>query len=342
MMSVVVRHFCLLVLLLGTTLAEAAELRVCSQNLHNYLAPAQIRDDKKRARALRDEAALVERFLEARCDVIAVQEVLGRDEREGLSHLRVLAAQLGRQAQRKVQAYVGHSRDRIRNGFLVVGDELQHVQVETLDDVGLPRLQPKGPPHYFRRPPLRLIAHLKSETKTELVLFNMHLKSKADGWKDASGTQFEALRMEMAEALRLQAKDQVAASRIVMVLGDRNTSETAAAAMILEGVRELRDFQEGGCSLDAELQPRCPASQGLRPPEFTALLHEANKRCASCPRLSSYRYRGNVSLLDEILVHRSALPRLVDGRDRLRVGTSGVFSRGSDHKLLWAAVQVGE
>ena len=105
-----------------------AELTICSQNLENY---GTFEDARPRTGISRDdydakEAALVTRFAAARCDVIAVQEILAKNEEEATKVLGHLADVLRAKTNRFFDVKSGYSSEKmLRLGFLVAKDRAE-------------------------------------------------------------------------------------------------------------------------------------------------------------------------------------------------------------------------
>ncbi len=54
----------------------------------------------------------------------------------------------------------------------------------------------------------------------------------------------------------------------------------------------------------------------------------------------SYRYKGRYYLIDEIIVSPRAAPLFREGDGSYDLGFEGKLYRGSDHKLLWARMNL--
>lgn len=337
------------------------ELRVCGENLDRFGQPRHERgsgdegrsgaDGRRGKRRRRDRSEgqlefLVQRMKDARCDIVAVQELYGGDKAEAEKNAATLARALSDATNREFRAFAGESEDvAIRNGFLVASDLGTVVEVKSYDDEPLLRLKSYGPVGKFQRPPIGLFLRLpgqagERDTPISVFVLNFHFKSRSFGFKDIFHTDFETLRMEMAETTRRifeREAQWVGKNGIAVMLGDRNNEIGSATAEILSGVKRLEDFQrQGACELDEALRPRCniPIS---RPRAIVPLLELRAERGEA---VASYRYRGKEEVIDEILVPEHQLPLLERGDGRrargLRVGVEGDFFRGSDHRLTWA------
>lgn len=318
------------------------ELIICTQNLYNYGLPQQTKRAQRQADQKRD---LISRMQEARCDLIAVQEVTGRDERQAQRIVDDLAKTLTMVTGKKFIGLLGESRnDRIRNGFLLSDRAGSVLSSRSFFRRSLPALETRGPAQSFMRGPLALLLEVKPATGAlplRLIVINLHFKSSYNGWKDPSGTNYETTRMEMAEAVREGAREMVRGydKRVpIIILGDRNASEFSATSAILSGERRLEDFRiPGRCKLDQENEPECgklPRRERQFIPLFATKYRE-NKGWFSQTE-GSFRYRNKDEFIDEILIDPADLEMVKRGDGELNIGLVGEFYRGSDHKLLWA------
>ena len=323
------------------------ELRLCTQNLQRF---GSDRPARKGSREPSKLDALVERFIEARCDIVAVQEVAGKNKLSAESNLKSLAARLSERSKRRFRTEIGDSRDpSIRNGFIISEQFGAPDEVISYDDEQIPSLTRRRPGGYFVRAPLGLVLTIApvmrggataiEGAEKKFFILNVHSKSRHGGEKDPTGTDFETLRMEYAEATRLIVRREIArlgGETVAVVLGDHNSHERSASAEILSGTLQLSDFQaEGQCRLDDELEPDCKtASQ--HPPELVGLFELRRDRAPTRYRGGSFRYRGKESLIDEISISPNALPLVTGESGNLRVAFNGTIGQGSDHRLLVA------
>ncbi len=329
------------------------EIVICSQNLQNFGAQdnrpnfSRSSQNSKRSKGKKSSAGqkkfLVDRFIEGRCDVIATQEVGGESEKESLAHLNRLAKALSEQTGGTFLTYVGESRDsRIRNGFIVRESVGVVENVKSFARINLPKLQPLGPNRHFARGPLELVlvaTDPATNRKRRFLIMTDHLKSKVDGYKDPTQTQFESSRMEMAQALREIVQSELkrfGPGTVGVILGDFNSQRDSASAEILEGRLELKDFfPPRPCRVTESLRPDCGRSPA-RSPAFIGLFEEQSR--ITNKTLGSYRYKNQLELIDEILLSATDLPLAQDAAG-LRVQIIGTFGKGSDHKLLAAGLR---
>lgn len=322
-----------LTLLLPTVARADGRIRICSQNLHRYgeVSPRKRGESREQQRAF-----LVRRFLDAECDVVAVQEVVGSSRSEAQCTLEEIATAWSRAIDRPVRAIVGESRDEyIRNGFLLAEGRARLLETKSYLDAPLPRLQPLGPVGRFLRPPLALVLELPNGQR--VMPMNIHFKSKSRGYLDPSGTNYENVRMEMAEGVRAilaEEERRRPAGTLFVVLGDRNSDLSSAASAVLSGSRTLEDFRRGDCSVSDDLTPQCSGS-ALRPARLVGLFEARSREFPGEYPRGSYRYKGREELLDEIFVPAPDLARAKRPNGRYAIGLEGQFYKGSDHKLVW-------
>jgi len=325
----------------------AAELVVCSQNLALYGSFADMRA-KKPALTRVDydikEEALLERFIKARCDVIAVQEVLGKDDAAALKALQFLAAGLKNKTNRFFETQIGASNDQnMRNGFLVAKDRAEIVNSVSYAKVELPKLMEDQRPHLFPRGPLEIQLEVKprgeSIAKT-VTLITFHFKSRAGGAADYSGLEFETSRMEMAEALRRIVENRHAQSfasgeTLLVLLGDRNSNFDTASAKILEGVLVLKNFQEQGpCRLSKRGMPLCQAGTASTQRLFSVLTTDPQVKLLP----GTFRKDKVYSWLDDIIMPLESLRfALEDPFKEGKYASSVVYNpkAASDHALVY-------
>ena len=315
------------------------ELRLCSQNLFRFNVRSKRPQSEKRAQ---QKSFLVTRMLNAKCDVVAAQEVAGRDAEEAGRTLAELATELSERSGRNFSHYVGDANDRfIRNGFLIATDVGRVVRIQNYGSEYLPRLGKLGPSGRYIRSPIGVqleVPKREGGKPRQFFILNIHSKSKARDSKDASGTKFELLRMEMAEGFReILARERRALPRdaVVVMVGDRNSDVGSASARILEGNLRLEDFRAGGgCRLDSRLEAECRGASA-RSPQLVGLFAHRRERDRS--HSGSIVFRGREELIDEIAIPPEQLPLVTDENGRLAIGFEGQFYKGSDHKLLHAA-----
>ena len=318
--------------------SKTAELRLCSQNLFRFNDRSKRVSDEKREQ---QKNFLIARFLNVQCDVIAAQEVAGRNREEASATLGELAKSLSQRSGRKFVHYVGDADDRfIRNGFIVARDAGRVLAVKNYGSEYLPRLQQLGPSGHFIRAPIGLqleVLRREGGAARQFFILNIHAKSKTRDSKDPSGTKFELVRMEMAEGARQilqRERQQLPKDAVVAIVGDRNSDVGSASARILEGDLRLEDFRAGGgCRLEQNLEADCRDQEARKPPLLGLF---AYRREQDRSHTGSIVFRGREELIDEIAIAPEQLPLVTGPTGRLAIGFEGQFYKGSDHKLLHA------
>lgn len=325
------------------------ELIVCTQNMNNYgqIQEVQQRNPHMGSEELTEKIrAIASRIRAAKCDVVAMQEVLGTEERAAVA-LKALTDEIRQSSGRFFSAEVAPSNDKFsRNGFLIADDRAQVVSKLSFRKVELPKLTEKQKPRLFIRGPYELQLAVKprgdSLPKTvTLVVF--HFKSKRGAAGDPAGLAYETYRMEMAEGLRRivanRHKDAfTSGERILILLGDRNSHFDSASARILEGQLSLKHFQEGGpCRLSKRGVPLCQPGAATPAKLFSVLTSDPQTK--NLP--GTFRMNSEYSWLDEILMPQESLRFAW-----VRPGSEGDYASGtvssypeaSDHSMAFVAL----
>lgn len=325
----------------------AAEITVCSQNLKNYGSRLIWQQREGVAGGLsyeEKEEGLVVRIIRGKCDIVAVQEVLGKTLEEAKAGADRLAKQLSRSSGRIFVARVAPGEDLIsRVGFLFAKDAVDLVQEVSYSQVELPKLSKEDRPQFFGRAPFEVqfkSSKGRNEVQRLVTVVNFHLKSKVGGVQDAAGLEFETLRMQMAEAIRRivatrhQSSLDLADSPLLLV-GDRNSSFDSASAKILEGVLTLENFQEkGGCRMSKKGLPLCLVGTSLPAKFFSVFVGEDNHR--NYP--GTFLYKGKWEWLDDILMPQTSLHYAWRDFDSPYSYESGLINKPegvSDHSLAF-------
>lgn len=326
------------------------ELIICSQNLENYgfLNSVKRRVAKATAESLEYKSIdLVKRFLKRKCDVIAVQEIVAKNQAIGKQVLEKLAQLLKMQTNRIFDVRVGQSNDKnLRTGFLVARDRATVLGMLSYARVELPKLSEEQKPRLFSRGPLELQLNVKGRKGSYskvVTIINMHFKSKRSTRYDPAGLEWETFRMEMAEALRRVILNRhehsfTSGETLLVVLGDRNSHFDSASAKILEGVITLRHFQEPGiCRLSKRGVPLCQGGNALPQRLFSVLTLDKETRLQP----GTYSYKGVYSWLDDILMPAESLPFAWAKYGKEGDYESGVLYQpvdASDHAMVWVAL----
>jgi hypothetical protein len=335
---------------LGGDPRGAPDLVVCSQNLKLFgTFDAMSRGNPTFTRQKYDQKVqdLVARFAGASCDVVAVQEVIGKTQAEGEAALKQLAERWRQRSNRMFQVMTAPpSEGSMTNGFIVALDRATVLQSLPYGRVQLPKIWSRQKPRLFSRPPFEVQLSVKardSEIVKAVSIVNLHFKSKRGAQDDPTGLEWETYRMEMSEGLRrvleMRHKDAFASGEsILVVLGDRNSHFDTASARILEGSLSLSSFGEKGpCRLSKRGVPLCLAESESPRRLFSVLT--ANASAANYP--GTYAYKGEYSWLDDIAMPAESLRYAWQTAFSEGVYASGVLSTpeaASDHALVYATL----
>lgn len=323
------------------------DLTVCSQNLKLFGTFATVKERSpnytKNEHTLKVED-LVKRFTTARCDVIAMQEVMGETEELAKAAVDELGAELHRVTNRKFASRVAPpSEGKMTLGYLIAEDRATIASALSYAKVDLPTLGEKQRPRAFQRTPMELQLVVNSRDTGDpkpISIVNFHFKSKRGGQADPTGLEWETYRMEMAEALRRIVESRHkqsfgSAESILMVLGDRNGNYDVASARILEGSLTLGNFRkDGGCRLSKRGVPLCKV--GLSLPQRLFSVFASKERAASVP--GTFSYKGEYSWLDDIMMPAESLVFAWKSAFKEGVYDSGVVyapKDASDHALVY-------
>ena len=228
----------------GTDPRGLVDLTICSQNLKLFgtyeTVKSRAPNTTKGEHELKTEE-LVKRFVSARCDVIAMQEVMGEKEADAKAALDELAAQIRRVTNRSFISRVAPvAEGTMTLGYLIAQDRATVVSALSYAKIELPIIGEKERPRVFQRTPMELQLTVASRDGGEprtVSIVNFHFKSKRGGASDPTGLEFETYRMEMAEALRriVESRHQqsfASGESILVILGDRNGKFDVASARI--------------------------------------------------------------------------------------------------------------
>lgn len=322
------------------------EVTLCSQNLKNY---GIYQDWKEREAKSKDyysdkQRALIGRFQYAKCDIIAVQELLGKDQIRARDALNEFAKVIRQQTGRVFEARVSDDDDGpTRLGFLVATDRGEIVNTTTYRKVNLPKLEEDQKPRQFNRAPLEVQVLVKGKgnaaSKT-IGVITFHSKSKSGSKGDPAALQWETARMEMAEGLRRIIEDRYKSSFSfsevpLVVLGDRNANFDSASARILEGVVTLDNFKTKGiCRLSKTGRPLCQGGNQTEQKLFSVLTEDPETK----NQQGTYVYRKEFSWLDDILMPQGSLAFARVNPSQEGNYDSGVvngYPEASDHALVY-------
>jgi hypothetical protein len=323
------------------------DLTVCSQNLKLY---GTLETLKQKAPGYNTQehwakvAGLVRRFVSAGCDVIAVQEVMGRNQEAIDAALQELAKELRESTNR---FYSIRSAPAVEGGmtlgFLVADDRATIRNTLSYAKVELPKLVAKQKPRLFPRTPLEIqlvVNSRESSISKPVSIVNFHFKSKRGSEGDPTGLEWETYRMEMSEAVRRIVERRherafASGDSILLLLGDRNSDFDVASARILDGTLNLSSFQaEGGCRLSKRGVPLCKAGVSMPQRLFSVLT--SNKSVFVLP--GTFSYKGEYSWLDDILMPAESLPfAWKSAFSEAQLDSGVVYSPrdASDHALVY-------
>lgn len=233
------------------------EVRICSANINN----TGVRRDVKRLLGkdallglIAKERAFAEAAAQARCDIVALQALLGRDLIQQQNALDRLILRLEKKGSEGWKTAIGQSHQRFStNAFLYRSERVELLRSVSHENIRLPRFDEFRFKRFTRSPfegVFRVSGRGGAETKT-LRIFNFHFHGKLiDHVPDQ-----EPYRMQMAETLRqmiLKEEKKLDPSDppIIVVAGDTAALRNSPSAKILEGRIVLRQFKPGGpCSL---------------------------------------------------------------------------------------------
>jgi predicted extracellular nuclease len=321
------------------------EAVVCSQNLQNF---GTEREMAKRLGGITENLfeskldALASRL--ARCDIIAVQELLGNEE------TAKAAAQALVQALKiktgKIYDFVLGTPAETRVALFYAKERAEVLSALPYKNIELPKLVPERRPEVFQRAPLEVQLKVFGQGESlsrSVIIVVYHFKSKAGGRNDPTGLQNEITRMEQAEALRriIQSRFRqslASAEMPLILLGDRNSDFDSASARILEGRLRLEEFMnDAPCRLSKQGVPICQG--GVERPQvlFSVISSDPETRAVG----GTYSYKGKKSFIDDILMPHAALPLAWEFFDRSLNYRSGIVSspkEASDHSMVWVAL----
>jgi len=319
------------------------DLVICSQNLQMF-GPLKLtkREIKGMNQAQYDKkvSALVDRFTRQDCDIIAIQEILGKPGKGLEEGINLLVNRLAKEGRAYGFIY-GDGEDRfMRVGYLYAKDIVTPVRINSYRRVELPRLLPNDRPRFYLRAPLEVEFAVRGERPKKIIVVNIHFKSQSGGMGDPVQLGWETVRMEMAEGLRRSLaqryKDDFAVGkRPIIVVGDRNSHLDSSSAMILEGRLRLSDFSaKGACRVSSKGVPLCRGGVGRGQIFSSVLTTDPQTKLLE----GSHYYKGKGSWLDDILLSTTSLKFA-----RKKVGREGDYDSGlisepkeaSDHAMVY-------
>jgi len=323
------------------------ELTLCSQNLNNLgdFSLTRQRLDNSMTKADFDAkvAALVSRFVQGKCDVVAVQELLGTTSEAALKNIDQLASILHFRTGRVFETRVGNTNDPIsRVGFLIASDRAEILAETSYNRVELPKIAAKERPRFFLRGPLELQLSIKGRDGSAakiMAVINLHLKSKGGKERDPAELEWETYRMQMAEAVRRIVESRherafASGETLLAIVGDRNSNFDAASSDILSGRLVLDDFKaQGGCRVSKRGVAFCQTEK-YRPTRLFSVL-QGDPQTSLLP--GTFRMNKVYSWLDEILLPQESLRFAWNTFSKEGDYTSFIINdhpKASDHSLV--------
>lgn len=231
------------------------ELRLCSVDFNgygNFTDVKKILRDKAPASVGKRGRELLEAIVQARCDLVAAQGLIGQGIGRLEAAVDVFAKKLSKRTKNDWRYLVGGAQSKNGfEGFLYRVQLITVMEMVTHDDKILPETA-IAQIETFPRPPLQLSIRVRGKGKSEprvLEIFNVNFSGNPEGDLQESG------RMILAEGVRqivdfLQGVAARTEKSIFIVVGQRVSGRRSPTARILEGTLRLSDFNEGGkCSL---------------------------------------------------------------------------------------------
>lgn len=318
------------------------ELRLCSVNTGGYGLRGEVRKLLRGERAnarklLARERSIVKAIVEAKCDVVALQNLVGRDMTKVKEALERLSKKITTQREDAVwESVVADSNSRLlRNAFLVNTTRASIGRSESFTSTLLPRFDVFERPK-FAHGPLQLeisVKGIEDPAPKRITLLTMNLAERLSSRKPEPALE----RMQMAEAIKQiglihQQKLNPLDPSMLFLLGDLHGDLRTPESFILEGRRELPDFKtEGNCSLDPENNRRFSCKQKiLRPAVFLPLNRESWR--------ADFDYRKGKNEDDEVVykrLYRLSPAARVKQRNSMIKRTSGIYTVQADIKHVW-------
>ncbi|MCB0346071.1 MAG: hypothetical protein KDD66_13200 [Bdellovibrionales bacterium] len=318
------------------------ELRICSVNTGGYGLRGEVRKLLRGARSLTKnlrtrERSIVKAASTAKCDILALQNVVGRDLVTIREALEILGKKLTKEREdTEWESIVGETNNRfLRNAFLINTKRAAVGRFESFTATLLPRFDIFERPK-FAHGPLEVEVTVKGQGDAEtrrIVLLTMNLQERIAPRKPEPSLE----RMQMAEAIKQlgmlnQQKLNPLDPNMLFILGELSGDMRSPESYILEGRRQLPDFkQDGICALDEENKTRFTCKEKiLRPAVFLPLNRQSWH--------GDFVYRKITNEDEEEVFARayqlSTQARLKDKNQMIRQ-TSGIFTVQADIKHVW-------
>ena len=277
---------------------------------------------------LEKKAGLIaERVRDAKCDVIAVQEILADDVSSSNKYLAEINSKLNTEEE-VFRTFTSDDYGSLKLGILYNQDKFKFLNSQSSKHYLLPKFSRYERNSYFTRAPLIAeFMHLQSQQK--ILFVNIHMKSASvQSGFDSSGYTFEIERMKAAQAV----SDIIAAgaghASVKIVLGDFNAEYHSASAGIIRNELNLEMFRNKQCQLSENGAAEC----SVKLKHSNSFVSLADNSRSSISR--SYFKKKAYSLIDDILIKAQygVDPKKWDD------GYLQAAPEVSDHPLLWSEV----
>ncbi len=315
-----------------------AEIRICTQNLGNFGDHEVVikRTNKSKKELLKQKAALTKSFYQAKCDLIATQEVISSTPEDAIKVLESLASELSKLTHKKYLVVSGQSNDPFsKQGYILRQDLFRLEYAESYSDYLLKPLTRWEKNRYFSRGPLRIDLR-EIKTGQKLTLINFHFKSKAAFHSfDSTKFQFEYDRLQMAQGLHDIANNiqKELPENLMFLLGDRNSTYESASARTLAGEIDLSHFKQQICQLSKDLTADCNTKLPTKP-KYISLLEQAGKTLYPNEKIIK-----NFTRIDEILIAKKSLETLQKNNYKISAKMLARDLIASDHSLFYITIK---
>ncbi len=312
-----------------------ASIRICTQNLGNfgYVKTVAERTEKSEAQLDKQRLALAKRFWQAKCDLIATQEVISKNPSEAVKVLELLASSLAELTKKKYLVLSGRSNDPLSKQGYIFRADLFHLDFALSYSYYLLKPITRWEKNrYFSRGPLR-IDLTEIRTGRKLTLFNFHFKSiAAFNSFDSAKFGFEYDRVQMAQGLYDIAREveNQNPTRVFILLGDRNSDNYSASSKVLAGELDLSHFQQKLCSLSKDHTASCNLKFSDQA-EYISLLQQAEIG----PKQLAKPFK-KFKRIDDILISQQSLDQMSKSeRKKISVKMLAIDKDASDHPLYY-------
>jgi hypothetical protein len=259
----------------------APEIRLCTLDMAYY---GGLKDYRRILKAeklpLREktERSALRALTKAQCDIVALQSILGTDDKNIDSAMRIFTKKLKKASGAEYDVLLSPAnREIVRSGFLVkkgAGDVVRTQYFRNLSFTQFGIFTAKE----FTRMPFELVLKVHGKdgaADKELLLLTFDFRNTFV----MAEKEREKLRLQMADALRKIVHTELKnfpddVQPIVVLLGDRRAPKYAPSVQLLEGRLRLVDFaQSGKCTLTEDQKASC-ASPPKHFKEFFGLSSE--------------------------------------------------------------------